>query len=122
MDLEGEFASEVKRLKRGNERRFLVANSGARNVIFIECRNPIDPCKLVHAILSETKTSGVCGARYVSSIILLLVSCLYLDRYCQRLIPVSVVCRASLQDIAKHAPPLLQSHFHSSIDPKPVQV
>ena len=65
-DLEGEIASEVKRLKRGTEQRFQVVNSGVKNVIFIECRNPVDPCKLVHAILSDAQKSGVCRARCVS--------------------------------------------------------
>lgn len=45
-----------------------------------------------------------------------------LNRFCQRLTPVSVVCRATLQDITKHATPLLQPHFHATIDPDPVQV
>lgn len=64
-ELEEEFASEVKKLKgeEGSERRFQAANSGAKNVIFIGCRAPVEPCDLVHAVLVDVKKSGVSKAR-----------------------------------------------------------
>lgn len=37
---------------------------------------------------------------------------MYFRRFCQRIIPVTMVCRATEQDIVKHAPSVLAPHFH----------
>lgn len=61
-DVEKAIAMEVKALKgRGKEtreRRFQSVLSGARNVVFIECRAPVDPAQLVHRILSDVRERG----------------------------------------------------------------
>ena len=56
---------------------------------------------------------------YLAMLILLwLMMC----RFCQRMIPVSRVCRANMKDIQEHLGPVLQPHFHNSTDPVPVEV
>lgn len=64
-DIDEAFASEVKKLKGDGlkERRFQVVQSGVKNVIFIQCRSPVDPCELAHTILSDIRKTGVQKAR-----------------------------------------------------------
>ena len=37
---------------------------------------------------------------------------LYVHRFCQRVVPVTTVCHATLEDIQKQASSLLDPHFH----------
>ena len=68
-DVEESIAKEVKALKgkgeKKQERRFQSVLSGAKNVVFIECRAPVDPSQLVHCILSDIKETGVQKTRSV---------------------------------------------------------
>ena len=62
-DIEESIAEEVKALKgqrkKKQERRFQSVLSGAKNVVFVECRAPVDPVQLVHRILSDVKVTGL---------------------------------------------------------------
>ena len=44
---------------RERERRFQAVNSGAKHVVFIKCRDPVDPCLLVHHMLSDMLSTQV---------------------------------------------------------------
>ena len=65
-------------------------------MVFITCAPPVDPCELVHTILTDVAASGE-----------------RVSRYCQRIVPVVRVCRANMADISKHAAEVLEPHFHS---------
>ena len=60
-DIEKEIAEEVKVLKgKGKkERRFKTALSGAKNVVFIECDDSVNPSDLVHHILCNVRDTGI---------------------------------------------------------------
>ena len=97
--LEKELA-ELKQTKRA--RRFQAVQSPSRNVLFIRCNDDVNPMDLTHRILTDAQTRGELTVRY-----------------CQRLLPVSLVCHASIDDIKRKAPSILDPHFHSS-ESKPV--
>jgi tRNA acetyltransferase TAN1 len=78
---------ELKQIKQ--TRRFRAVRSPSKNVVFIQCRKEISPTDLTHRILTSTETV----------------------RYCQRLLPVSLVCHASIDDIKRKAPSILDPHF-----------
>lgn len=40
-------------------------NSGAKHVVFIRCRDPVDPCRLVHHMLSDMLSTRVHKSRCV---------------------------------------------------------
>ena len=100
-DVAASLAREVADLKgkQQGERRFQSVSSGARNVLFISCSSIIQPCHLVHSLLSGVLAKGE-----------------RVSRYCQRLIPVVNVCHANVSDITKHATDVLEPHFHASPD------
>ena len=88
---------EVHRL-RGSEqqpRRFQASSSGAKGTVFIQCRPPVEPVELVHHTLTDVMTKRQ-----------------HKSRFCQRLIPVSVVCYATPEDIQKQVPRVLAPHFY----------
>ena len=65
LNVEAAIAREVQGL-RGSEckpRRFQAASSGAKHVVFIQCRTPVDPERLVHHILSDVMKTRVCKTR-----------------------------------------------------------
>jgi len=45
------------------ERRFQAVNSGAKHVVFIKCREPVEPCQLVHYMLSDMLSTKVHKSR-----------------------------------------------------------
>ncbi len=100
-DVATSLAKEVADLKgrKQGERRFQSVSSGARNVLFISCSPAIEPCHLVHSVLSDVLVKGQ-----------------RVSRYCQRLIPVVNVCHANDSDITKHATVVLEPHFHADPD------
>ena len=64
-DIEAAVAREVARLKGSGDqpRRFQACNSGAKHVVWIQCREPVVPCQLVHCMLSDLLKSGVRKSR-----------------------------------------------------------
>ena len=65
-DIAATLAEEVREL-RGSEhkpRRFQANISGAKHVVFIQCRPPVDPVKLVHHILSDVMKTQQHKSRY----------------------------------------------------------
>lgn len=78
-------------------RRFQTVRSLARNVVFIRCSDEVNPVTLTHKILTDAQTSGELNVRFS-----------------QRLLPVSVVCRASIDDIKQKAPSVIDPQFHCS--------
>lgn len=71
-DIEAAVAKEIERLKgkgKGSRpRRFQAVNTGAKHVVFIRCLEEIDPCRLVHHILTDIASSGVKKSRYVDNV------------------------------------------------------
>ena len=68
-DIEAAVAKEIEKLKgRGKggrpRRRFQAVNTGAKHVVFIRCLEEVDPCHLVHHMLSDIVDSGVKKSRY----------------------------------------------------------
>ncbi len=65
VDIAAAVAREVEGLKGkgGRERRFQACASGAKYVVFIRCREPVEPCQLVHFMLNDLSTSGVKKSR-----------------------------------------------------------
>ena len=43
-----------------------MVNTGAKHVVFIRCLEEVDPCQLVHHMLSDIATSGVRKSRLES--------------------------------------------------------
>ena len=70
--MEAEVAKEVERLKgkdkdgKVRQRRFQVVNTGAKHVVFIRCLEEVDPCQLVHHMLSDIAASGLKKSRLES--------------------------------------------------------
>ena len=100
-DVASVLAREVADLKgkQQKERRFQSVVSGAKHVVFIACSPSVQPCELVHTLLSDVLAGGQ-----------------RISRYCQRMLPVVNVCRANISDISKHARIILEPHFHSDHD------
>ena len=68
--MEAEVAREIERLKGGKgkdgkrrRRRFQVVTTGAKHVVFVRCLEEVDPCQLVHHMLSDIASSGVRKSR-----------------------------------------------------------
>lgn len=55
-----------------------------------------DPSNMVHHVLTKMKEQGKCKSKHI-----------------QRILPVSMTCRASLTQIEKAIKPLLEPFFHS---------
>ncbi len=67
-DIESALAREVEGLRGKGERvrRFQACTTGANYVVFVQCREPVEPCELVHFMLSNMATAGVKKSRCVS--------------------------------------------------------
>ncbi len=67
-DIESALAREVEGLRGKGERvrRFQACTTGANYVVFVQCREPVEPCELVHFMLSDMATAGVKKSRCVS--------------------------------------------------------
>jgi tRNA acetyltransferase TAN1 len=96
-DIESDLSKEISSMKSDRAEMIDLTNSGAKNVIFMKTNPPLaDPCHLVHHMLSDIKDNK-----------------LHKTRYCLRVIPVTSVCRATLEDIKKCAKDVLRYHFHT---------
>ncbi|XP_022091488.1 THUMP domain-containing protein 1-like [Acanthaster planci] len=97
-DIEASLRREVAEMKQKREQkemRFEAINSGAKNVIFIRTQL-VDPTELVHHIMTDIANTQTCKSCHI-----------------MRMLPVSVTCRASIEDISKHAPEFLYPYFHT---------
>ncbi|KAF4526685.1 hypothetical protein B566_EDAN010114 [Ephemera danica] len=95
-DIADSVQREVQQLQAANKTsqpRFRVLNSGAKNCVFISSTVP-DPGLLVHRLLSDLKASQRQRARFMN-----------------RLLPVEVTCRATLDDITQAASKLFDKYF-----------
>lgn len=111
LDFDDAVTQELKDLKeKPTNRRFQSVESGAKNVVFIQCEAPVCPDDLVHYMLTRIKASGIPCTRY--KILLSLVFIIILSRHCQRVLPITHICRAFQNDIRKCANEMLAPHFH----------
>lgn len=65
-DIDKAIAKEIEGLKNtSHERRFQATNTGVKNVVFIQCRDPVEPCELVHHLFKEMVEEGKQKSRYI---------------------------------------------------------
>ncbi|KIJ13425.1 hypothetical protein PAXINDRAFT_136074 [Paxillus involutus ATCC 200175] len=82
-DLEAQVAREVAAIKRPRvEKRFVTCQTNTPCVVFISCRPPVDPVKLIVTHAENVRKTGVTRTKYT-----------------HRLIPVSGSCIANLPEI-----------------------
>ena len=69
-DIAAALAQEAEKLRGSeqNPRRFQAINSGAKHVVFIKCRPPVDPVELVHYTLSDVLKTKQHKSRYMINI------------------------------------------------------
>lgn len=66
LDFDNAVSQELKELKeKPAHRRFQSVESGAKNVVFIQCEAPVCPDDLVHYMLTSIKASGMPCTRYL---------------------------------------------------------
>ncbi|KAJ7592966.1 hypothetical protein C8J56DRAFT_929949 [Mycena floridula] len=83
LSLEAQISKELSAIKRPkSERRFVNCMTNTPCVVFISCRPPVDPVKLVETHIKNVKDSGVTRTRYA-----------------HRFVPVSGSCNTNIQDI-----------------------
>lgn len=63
-DIDKRISEEVMSLKETKERRFQSLFSGAKNLIFIKCRDDVDPGQLVLRVLTDARDTKIQKARY----------------------------------------------------------
>lgn len=96
-DVEDDLKKEIEALKQEDElpggKRFLVVESGAKNVIFIrtQLENPVELAEKIVADIQRTKQQQC--------------------RFLIRLVPIEVTCKAYEKDIEKAIEPLLEKYF-----------
>ena len=121
LDFDDAVSQELKELKeKPAHRRFQSVESGAKNVVFIECEAPVSPDDLVHYMLTSIKASGIPCTRY--KITLHWYCYVVLSRHCQRVLPITHTCRAFQNDIRKCAGEMLAPHFHIPDTAKQVNI
>lgn len=98
-DFEAALQKEVETLKEIKliERRFQAVGSGAKNCIFIRTTLD-DPTQLVHAIMSDAVEKKVQKSRFIL-----------------RLVPISVICKAYMDDLKKVADDLFEKDFATKL-------
>ena len=91
-DIEDTIAREMeglKNLKRGSqERRFQATHTDVKNVVFIQCRDPVDPCQLLHHLFREIVEEGKQKSRSVLHVCVLCCSvcvCVSVLCVCERM-------------------------------------
>ncbi|XP_065883024.1 THUMP domain-containing protein 1-like isoform X2 [Dysidea avara] len=98
LDVDAAISQELESLKKKpSRRRFQALDSGAKNVVFIQCEDVVCPNELVHFMLTDIAATRV--------------PC---TRHCQRMLPITHVCKAFQVDIIKCATEMLAPHFHIS--------
>jgi len=86
-------------------------------VVFISCRAPVDPVRLVEAHISNVQRTGVTRTRYKD----FLSSRSRLDssiRYTHRFVPVSKTCFASIPDIQNLCQTMFLTYFSENPNAK----
>ena len=95
-EVDDEIAKEIAELK-AEKKRFQLVDTTLNNMMFIAVSDSsIEPCKLVHKILSTLREKKERKTRFT-----------------QRLLPVSHTCYASLDDIKKTALAMTKDQFHN---------
>jgi len=93
LSIEDQIAKEVSAMKRPRkEQRFVNCQTNTSCVVFISCKPPVDPVKLVTAHIRNVQATGVIRTRYT-----------------HRFVPVSGSCVAN--------PPEIQALCHSILTP-----
>lgn len=65
LDFDDAVSQELEELKKKTaHKRFRSLESGAKNVVFIQCEVPVSPDDLVHYMLTNIKASGIPCTRY----------------------------------------------------------
>jgi len=97
-DIQKSLEREVKAMQEQpvQQRRFQVVESSVTNCLFIKSTVE-NPCHLIHTILSDIVESGASKSRYI-----------------QRMLPVSVTCKAHPKDVVKAAEPIIEQYFGAS--------
>jgi len=96
-DLEKVLAKELKQLAQPRQnRRFANARTDVLSAIFISCRPPIDPVKLVYTHFANVERTGVTQTRHAL-----------------QFTPISDSCTATLPDIIELAERLIPPAFHA---------
>ncbi|KII85174.1 hypothetical protein PLICRDRAFT_57116 [Plicaturopsis crispa FD-325 SS-3] len=99
-DLETQIAKELSSLKRPRkEQRFIQCKTEIPCVLFISCKAPVDPVKLVRTHLEVVQSTGASRTKYT-----------------QRLVPVSATCAANIPEIVLLAKQTIASFFSEHPD------
>ncbi|KDQ14955.1 hypothetical protein BOTBODRAFT_32320 [Botryobasidium botryosum FD-172 SS1] len=100
-DLEKRIANELKVIKKPKkESRFTNYNTETACIVFVGCKAPVDPVKLVLTYLEQAEKTGAARTRFA-----------------QRFSPVSASCAANPQEILILANKLFPTAFESESDP-----
>ncbi|XP_063694760.1 THUMP domain-containing protein 1-like [Bolinopsis microptera] len=95
-EVDEEIAKEIAELK-ATKKRFQIVNTTLNNMMFIAVNEEsIDPCQLVHHILSTLREKKERKTRFT-----------------QRVLPVSHTCYASIEDIKKTALLMVKDQLHT---------
>lgn len=101
-DIEKMIAREVTSMKRPRkEQRFANCHTNTQCVVFISCKPPVDPVKLVTTHVQNIAQTGVTHTRYV-----------------QRFTPISATCTANVPEIKSLCGRVLRPFFASAPDRK----
>lgn len=66
LDVDAAISQELESLKRKpSRRRFQALDSGAKNVVFIQCEDVVCPKELVHFMLTDVAATRLPCTRYV---------------------------------------------------------
>ncbi|KZT02615.1 uncharacterized protein LAESUDRAFT_744987 [Laetiporus sulphureus 93-53] len=99
-DIEKQLAKEVASMKRPRkEQRFANCQINTPCVVFISCKPPVDPVKLVMRHVENVAQTGVTHTRYT-----------------QRLTPVSATCAANIPEICSLCNRIANSFFESDLE------
>ncbi|KAI1301297.1 THUMP domain-containing protein 1 [Halotydeus destructor] len=89
VDVEAEIANEIKGIKQ--KARLQQCLSRAKNIVFIQCPDLVDPCKIVQSLLEDIEESKIQKTRYAI-----------------RMIPVSITFEATIEFIEKGLEELIE--------------
>ncbi|KAF8071774.1 hypothetical protein FPV67DRAFT_896672 [Lyophyllum atratum] len=102
LSIEAQIANEVSAMKRPKaEPRFVNCQTNTPCVLFISCKSPVDPIKLVMKLVEDVEATGVVRSR-----------CIY------RMVPVSGSCGANLSEIQALCRSTVESFFSQHPDRK----
>lgn len=102
VDLEKQIAKEVASMKRPRkEQRFVNCQTNTPCVVFISCKPPVDPVKLVVKYINDVIETGVTNTRFT-----------------QRLTPVSASCAVNVPEIQSLCRRVILPFFNSEPDKK----